>query len=38
MYCQSQYSQKNQKTLLMQGTKVFWQLIGKLTSESSSFE
>ena len=22
----------------MQGTKVFWQLIGKLTSESGSFE
>ena len=33
MTCQSQFSQKNQKTLLMQGTKVFWQLIGKLTAE-----
>ena len=31
--CQSQYSQKNQKTLLMQGTKVFWQLMVKLTSK-----
>ena len=35
MHSQSQYSQKNGKTLLMQGTKVFWQLLFKLTTNDS---
>ena len=38
MHSQSQYSQKNGKTLLMQGTKVFWQLLSKLTNENFELE